>query len=165
MTQAQQPREESTFRWLWRFGLVRSVLAIGFIGVGQMGEGMCRRLLAAGYPLAVLAHRNRAPVERLVAGGATEAASAAAVAAASRVVILCVSNADVVEQTVEAMRPALARGKIIIDTSTSAPELSTGVMYCEKSPAPSGVRTAAVVFQPRASVYFLIEPSCDQPQV
>ena len=27
------PREESTFRWLWRFGLVRSVLAIGFIGM------------------------------------------------------------------------------------------------------------------------------------
>ncbi len=34
MTQAETPpREESTFRWLWRFGLVRSVLAIGFIGV------------------------------------------------------------------------------------------------------------------------------------
>ena len=34
MTQAQTPpREESTFRWLWRFGLVRSVLAIGFIGM------------------------------------------------------------------------------------------------------------------------------------
>lgn len=27
------PREESTFRWLWRFGFVRSVLAIGFIGM------------------------------------------------------------------------------------------------------------------------------------
>ena len=34
VTQAQTPpREESTFRWLWRFGLVRSVLAIGFIGM------------------------------------------------------------------------------------------------------------------------------------
>jgi hypothetical protein len=34
VTQEQAlPREESTFRWLWRFGLVRSVLAIGFIGV------------------------------------------------------------------------------------------------------------------------------------
>ncbi len=98
--------------------------AIGFIGVGQMGEGMCRRLLAAGYPFAVLAHRNRAPVERLVAEGATEAASAAALAAASNIVILCVSNADVVERTVEAMRPALTRGKIIIDTSTSAPEVT-----------------------------------------
>ena len=32
MTQAP-PHEESTFRWLWRFGLVRSVLAIGFIGM------------------------------------------------------------------------------------------------------------------------------------
>ncbi len=29
----QAPLEESTFRWLWRFGLVRSVPAIGFIGM------------------------------------------------------------------------------------------------------------------------------------
>ena len=34
MTEQQTPpREESTFGWLWRFGLVRSVLAIGFIGM------------------------------------------------------------------------------------------------------------------------------------
>ena len=95
--------------------------AIGFIGVGQMGEGMCRRLLAAGYPLSVMAHRNRAPVDRLVAEGAREARDAAALAAACNIVILCVSNADVVERTVEAMRPALTQGKIIIDTSTGDP--------------------------------------------
>ncbi len=40
MTQAETPpREESTFRWLWRFGLVRSVLAIGFIGVALLQVG------------------------------------------------------------------------------------------------------------------------------
>jgi 3-hydroxyisobutyrate dehydrogenase-like beta-hydroxyacid dehydrogenase len=98
--------------------------AIGFIGVGQMGEGICSRLLAAGYPVAVLAHRNRAPVERLLAEGAVEASDAAALAAACNIVILCVSNADVVERTVEAMRPALGPGQIIIDTSTSAPEVT-----------------------------------------
>ena len=98
--------------------------AIGFIGVGQMGEGMCRRLLAAGYPLSVMAHRNLAPVDRLVAEGAREARDAAALAAACNIVILCVSNADVVERTVEAMRPALTRGTIIVDTSTSAPEVT-----------------------------------------
>ncbi len=38
-------------------------------------------------------------------------------------------------------------------------------MYCEKSPAPSGVRTALTVFQPSASVAFLIDSSWVQPQV
>ena len=37
---------------------------IGFVGVGYMGEGMASNLLAKGYPLVVLAHRNRAPIER-----------------------------------------------------------------------------------------------------
>ena len=32
MTQTP-PREESTFRWLWRLGPLHSVLAIGFIGM------------------------------------------------------------------------------------------------------------------------------------
>lgn len=96
----------------------------GFIGVGQMGEGMCQRLLQAGFPLTVLAHRNRAPVERLLAQGAREAASAAALAQASNVIILCVSNADTVGRTIEAMRPALRQGHIIIDTTTSDPEVT-----------------------------------------
>lgn len=96
----------------------------GFVGVGQMGEGMCQRLLQAGFPLSVLAHRNRAPVERLLAQGAREAASAAALAQASSVIILCVSNAEAVARTIEAMRPALRQGHIIIDTSTSDPEVT-----------------------------------------
>ncbi len=96
----------------------------GFVGVGQMGEGMCQRLLQAGFPLTVLAHRNRAPVERLLAQGAREAASAAALAQASSVILLCVSNAEVVARTVEAMRPALREGHIIIDTTTSDPEVT-----------------------------------------
>lgn len=96
----------------------------GFVGVGQMGEGMCQRLLQAGFPLTVLAHRNRAPVERLLAQGAREAASAAALAQASDILLLCVSNAEVVARTVEAMRPALREGHIIIDTTTSDPEVT-----------------------------------------
>ena len=39
---------------------------VGFVGVGTMGEPMARNLLKAGFDLYVVAHRNRAPVERLV---------------------------------------------------------------------------------------------------
>jgi len=38
-----------------------------------MGEPMAASLIRAGFAVAVCAHRNRAPVERLVAAGATDA--------------------------------------------------------------------------------------------
>lgn len=51
--------------------------AIGFVGVGLMGHGMAANLLKAGFPLTVIAHRNRAPIEDLIAQGATEATNLA----------------------------------------------------------------------------------------
>ena len=48
----------------------------GFIGAGFMGHGMAACLLSAGHAVTVLAHRNRAPVDDLVARGAREADTA-----------------------------------------------------------------------------------------
>ena len=45
---------------------------VGFAGTGLMGRGMAKNILAAGHPLAVVAHRSRAPIEELVQRGATE---------------------------------------------------------------------------------------------
>lgn len=47
---------------------------IGFIGVGMMGHGIAKNLLLKGYSMIIRGHRNRAPVDDLVAQGATEAA-------------------------------------------------------------------------------------------
>jgi 3-hydroxyisobutyrate dehydrogenase-like beta-hydroxyacid dehydrogenase len=123
----------------------------GFIGVGLMGEGMCRCLLQAGYPLAVLAHRSRTRIDRLVAEGASEAANAEELARSSDIIIMCVSNARAVEQAVEAMRPGLSAGKFIVDTTTSEPELTRrlaaelaqdGVVFCD-APLAGGAAQAA----------------------
>ncbi|MEO0636994.1 MAG: NAD(P)-binding domain-containing protein, partial [Pseudomonadota bacterium] len=62
---------------------------IGFVGVGLMGAGMAANLLTASYTVTILGNKNRAPVEDLVARGATEAKTASAVGAASTVVFLC----------------------------------------------------------------------------
>ena len=48
---------------------------IGFIGVGLMGHGIAKNIVEKGYPLTVLGHRNRKPVEDLVGRGAVEAES------------------------------------------------------------------------------------------
>jgi 3-hydroxyisobutyrate dehydrogenase-like beta-hydroxyacid dehydrogenase len=45
---------------------------IGFISVDLMGHGIAKNLLNAGYPVYVLAHHSRAPVEDLLSKGAQE---------------------------------------------------------------------------------------------
>lgn len=124
---------------------------IGFVGVGGMGAGMVARLLAAGRPVTVLAHRSRGPVEAAVAAGAAEAASAEALATASDVVILCTRTAATAEETVARLLPHLAAGALVIDTGTAPPEVprrlhaqlaAQGVGFAE-APLTGGVRQAA----------------------
>ena len=38
---------------------------IGFVGVGLMGHGIAKNLVAKGYPLTLRVHRNRAAAEDL----------------------------------------------------------------------------------------------------
>ena len=88
-----------------------SSLAIGFIGVGAMGEPMSLSLLRAGYKVTVSGHRNRERLERVLAQGAAEAADPFAVAAASDLVITCVPDAPQVEEALFRPRGAAARAR------------------------------------------------------
>lgn len=97
---------------------------IGFAGVGLMGRGMAGNILAKGFPLTVLAHRNRAPVEELTAKGAGEAATPRDLAAACDVVVLCLPNSRVVERVClgpNGVVEAAAPGTLVLDASTSEP--------------------------------------------
>lgn len=93
---------------------------VGLIGAGMMGHGMAANLLKAGHHVSVIAHRNRAPVEDLVAKGAREATSLEDVAAAD-VILLCVTTSQVVEETIRRLKPRLRQGQVILDAGTSAP--------------------------------------------
>jgi len=97
---------------------------IGFIGVGMMGHGICLNLLKAGYPLTVVAHRNRERIEDLLGRGAQEAQTVPELAAGADVVMVCVNSADTVAELVGEMLPHMASGKMIIDVTTSKPETS-----------------------------------------
>jgi 3-hydroxyisobutyrate dehydrogenase-like beta-hydroxyacid dehydrogenase len=110
---------------------------IGFIGLGLMGRGMAANLLKAGYPLVVKGNRDRAPVEALVAQGATEAASPREMAQTCDVIHLCVSNSAQVETLIRGEDGILAsrrQGLIVIDTSTSDP-VSTAALGAELAAA------------------------------
>jgi 3-hydroxyisobutyrate dehydrogenase-like beta-hydroxyacid dehydrogenase len=94
---------------------------IGLIGAGMMGHGMAANLLKHGHVVTVLAHRNRALVDDLIACGANEAAHHLDLAHQSDIIILCVSTAEVVASTIAALKPGLRRGQIILDAGTTDP--------------------------------------------
>ena len=97
---------------------------IGFIGVGLMGHGMAKNLVTKGYPLVVMGHRKREPVEHLKSLGAREASSARELAMACDIVHLCVTGSPQVEALMRGPDGLLAGAKvgaIIIDCSTSNP--------------------------------------------
>ncbi len=99
--------------------------SIGFVGLGHMGHGMAKNILANGYGLSVLAHRNRGPVEDLVERGAKEATTARVLAERSDIVFLCLPGSPQVEAMVADLAPGLSPGAVIVDCSTSDP-VSTG---------------------------------------
>ena len=95
--------------------------AIGFVGAGWMGTGMAMRLLAAGHPVSVHAHRNRSGVDRLCARGAAEASDLATLARGAEVIVLSVSDAEAVRAVLDGAGPGLRPGHLVIDTNTSDP--------------------------------------------
>jgi 3-hydroxyisobutyrate dehydrogenase-like beta-hydroxyacid dehydrogenase len=112
----------------------------GIIGVGLMGHGIAKNLIAKGYPLTLRVHRNRAAAKDLVASGAKEAATNADVAKAADIVFLCVTGAPQVEEIVfgeHGLAGAARTGLVIVDTSTSAPATTA---RCREALAAHGVR-------------------------
>lgn len=125
---------------------------IGFIGAGMMGSGICKSLLRAGYPVTVIAHRNRAPIEELVKLGAVETKSTTELAAGADVIMLCVDRAETVEAVIAALAPGLRSGQVVIDITTGKPETSTrlasslaskGVTYVDAPVTGAPVHAAA----------------------
>jgi 3-hydroxyisobutyrate dehydrogenase-like beta-hydroxyacid dehydrogenase len=101
---------------------------VGFIGLGLMGHGMAKNLVTKGFPLTVRAHRNRAPLEDLLAAGAKEVPTNAEVARNADIVILCVTGAPQVEEIVhgkDGIASVARKGLIVVDTSTSEPATTT----------------------------------------
>jgi len=77
-----------------------TIKRVGLVGVGLMGHGIGKNILAKGYDLVVMAHRNRGPVDDLISKGATERNSAYAIASETDMVILCVTGTPQIEQLV-----------------------------------------------------------------
>jgi 3-hydroxyisobutyrate dehydrogenase-like beta-hydroxyacid dehydrogenase len=98
---------------------------VGLIGVGLMGHGIGKNIVEKGYALNVLAHRNRGPVDDLVARGAKELKSPRDIAAASDLVITVVANSSQLEDIVfreDGLLAGLRTGMVMADCTTAMPD-------------------------------------------
>ncbi|MDD2057842.1 NAD(P)-dependent oxidoreductase [Pseudomonas sp. GD03860] len=97
--------------------------SLGFAGIGLMGLPMCRRLLAAGYPLTVW---NRSPDKcaELVKAGARQVATPAELCRDADVVLLCLADTAVVRDVVfgaEGVAKGGKAGQLLVDFSSLEP--------------------------------------------
>jgi 3-hydroxyisobutyrate dehydrogenase-like beta-hydroxyacid dehydrogenase len=103
-----------------------SPMPIGFVGLGSMGQGIVRRLLAAGRDV-VGWNRTRARAEELESDGLRVAGSPAELARAADVVFSMLTNAAAVEAVVRDALPGLSAGTTWLDLSTIAPDESRAI--------------------------------------
>jgi 3-hydroxyisobutyrate dehydrogenase-like beta-hydroxyacid dehydrogenase len=99
---------------------------LGFIGIGNMGSRMAKRLLEHGYQV-IAYNRSREAAEALVKFGATVADSIAMLASEADVILSSLSNDDAVKSVYtdpQGVFAHLRRGSAIIEMSTVLPATS-----------------------------------------
>jgi 3-hydroxyisobutyrate dehydrogenase-like beta-hydroxyacid dehydrogenase len=102
---------------------------VGFVGIGNIGEPVCRHLLDKGYELWIYDVDPEA-LAKLGGTPAEPAASPQALATEADVVLLSLPNSDVVEELVfgkSGLKEGLSSGKALIDTSSSRPSSTRGI--------------------------------------
>jgi 3-hydroxyisobutyrate dehydrogenase len=119
------------------------LLKVGFIGLGDMGSAIARRIIDAGFPTALWARRDIAlqPFDR---GSFTHCATVADVGRFADVVGLCVFNDADVRQVLldQGLLDAMKKGSVVLIHSTVSPEL------CETMAAAAAVHGIALLDAP-----------------
>lgn len=101
-------------------------MAVGFIGIGNMGNRLAPRLLKGGHAL-VVHDLYRTSAERLLEAGATWADSSKQVVEICDTVFLCLPGPEDVESVIwgqNGVFEGARAGTIIIDMTTSSPDIS-----------------------------------------
>lgn len=102
---------------------------LGYLGLGMMGSPMTRRLLDAGYEVAIW-NRSEVKAAPLIRAGAKFAADPAAVANASSIIFMCLTDADAVEQVAfgsGGLATAPGAGKLVVDFSSIHPDAARSI--------------------------------------
>src|SRR5262249_61202861 len=105
-------------------------MEIGFIGLGQMGFHMARRLVEAGHGVVVFDTRREA-IDRLAALGARAAASPRAIADEVDTVMASLPTPDVVLEVATCRNGVIEGGRVrrFVDLSTYVEVIATRI-FC-----------------------------------
>jgi 3-hydroxyisobutyrate dehydrogenase-like beta-hydroxyacid dehydrogenase len=100
---------------------------LGFIGLGVMGEPMCRNLAQKARLPIVGYDRDASPLERLEKFGVTPGESVRDAAAQSDVVFLCLPSGEAVDELARSpggLLEIVRKGAIVVDLSTSSVDVT-----------------------------------------
>lgn len=100
-------------------------MKIGLIGLGNIGQHFCNRLLAAGHELLVY-DRSEAALQRAVGRGALPIASTLDLASKAELVLLCLPVPPVVAEVAAEVAEGTAV-KTVVDLSTTGPSVTRQV--------------------------------------
>ncbi|MCU1750509.1 NAD(P)-dependent oxidoreductase [Pseudomonas sp. 6D_7.1_Bac1] len=103
--------------------MMATLPSLAFAGIGLMGLPMCRRLLAAGYPLTVW-NRNPDKCVPLVEAGARQVATPAELCQHADLLMLCLANTEVVREVVfgvAGVALGAKTGQLLVDFSSLEP--------------------------------------------
>ena len=102
---------------------LRPIAAIGFIGLGVMGEPMCGHL-ARRSGLPVMAYDRRGdPLQRVAAEG-VRGMSPAEMAGHCDLILMSLPDGPAVQSVLAEIEPLLKPGQVVVDTSTSPVEIT-----------------------------------------
>ncbi len=125
--------------------------SIAFIGLGEMGRPMAKRLLDHGYGVTSCAHRRRENIEALKPDGLVEAADPAAASSAADTVITLLRDSAETEAAVlgdDGILAAMKTGAVLIIMSTVDPGL------CKRIATSASLRDVAVIDAPVSGFHF-----------
>ena len=104
--------------------MTKPITTLGFIGLGVMGEPMCRNLVTKTKLPVYGTDLKREPVERLAANGLKACTSIAEVAREADAVFLSLHSPKAVEEVCTAIADAKGRTHTIVDMSTTPVRLT-----------------------------------------
>src|ERR1700736_3251207 len=102
---------------------------LGYLGLGMMGFPMARRLVNAGYDVAVW-NRSAGKAAALVEAGAKLKAHPGEVAATASILFMCVTDAAAVEEVVfggNGLEAVNGAGKLVVDFSSIHPDAARDI--------------------------------------
>jgi len=91
---------------------------VGFIGAGYMGFGIAKNILKNDFSLKVIAHKNRAPIEKLLKLGASEAKTYDELSKDIDCLFICVTNTKIAKEIASSIVPKLKKEILFIDITT-----------------------------------------------